>query len=100
MLHLNKIYGRKILSYTVFAEYLVEQGIFLLSSGIYISFANINQEAYSYCTQNSLVKFPLRMIFLNTHLRYIAESQYWSPIPYFLHVKGSPENTGQDKPEV
>lgn len=41
MLHLNKIYGRKTLSCMMFAEYLAEQGI-ILSSGIYVSFVNIN----------------------------------------------------------
>lgn len=44
MLHLNKIDGRKILSYTVSAKYLVEQGIILLSSGIHILFANVIKE--------------------------------------------------------
>lgn len=40
------------------------------------------------------------MIFLNAHLKYTAESQYWSLTPYFAHVQGTPENAGQDKPEV
>lgn len=40
------------------------------------------------------------MIFLNVYLKYTAESQYWSLTPCFAYVQSTPENAGQDKPEV